>query len=166
MGDPRTKQEMLELIHSEREALEALLARLREEQLTQLGVVGEWSVKDILVHIAVWEERMRGWVAESLRGEASERPAPGMTWDDLDRLNEQTYLANKDRPMDEVREMFQASYRTSLHLIASLAQKDLFDADRFGWRAGDPLWHLVAANTCWHYKEHREDIEKWIQADL
>jgi hypothetical protein len=32
------------------------------------------------------------WVGETLRGEVPETPAPGMTWDDLDRLNEQTYL--------------------------------------------------------------------------
>jgi hypothetical protein len=166
MDNPKTKQEILDLIHAEREALEVLLARLGEEQLMQQGVVGEWSVKDMLAHIAAWEERMQRWVAESLRGEESERPAPGMTWDDLDRLNEQIYLENRERPLGEVREMFQASYRTSLIMIELLLPKDLFDADRFGWRAGDPLWHMVAANTWWHYKEHREDIEKWMQADL
>jgi hypothetical protein len=158
-----TKQKILELMRSEREALEKTLAALSEAQMTQPGVQDAWSVKDILAHIVDWERRMVRWIQESLRGEVPQRPAPGMTWDDLDRLNERTYLSNKDRALDEVRADFQRSYRRSLQVVESLSESDLIDPRRFAWREGDPLWHMVAANTWWHYKEHREAIDAWVK---
>ena len=44
------KIEIMKLIPSEREALEAVLVRLSEEHMSQPGVEDHWSVKDILAH--------------------------------------------------------------------------------------------------------------------
>ncbi|MFH2039921.1 MAG: ClbS/DfsB family four-helix bundle protein, partial [Chloroflexota bacterium] len=88
---------------------------------------------------------------------------PGMTWDDLDKLNEQTYLANKDRLLDEVLTASAESYSRVLDAIQNLSDEDLFDGSRFAWREGDPLWHMVAANTWWHYREHRQQVETWLK---
>ena len=41
-------------------------------------------------------------VGETLRGDVPEMLSPGMTWDDLDQMNEQTYLENRDKPLAEV----------------------------------------------------------------
>jgi hypothetical protein len=156
------KAEAMELIQSERQALESVLAGLNEEQMSQPGVENNWSVKDILAHITDWEGRMVGWIEESLRGETPQRPAPGMTWDDLDRLNEQTYLLNRDRGLPDVSADFHRSYERAYSVVEALTEEDLIDPQRFAWRAGDPLWHMVAANTWEHYQEHRESIEKWL----
>jgi hypothetical protein len=166
MDEQMTKPSILEMIHSERETLEATLDRLSEGQMIQPGVENDWSVKDILAHIADWEKRMVQWIEESLRGETPERPAPGMTWDDMDRLNEQIYLANKDRPLHEVLAEFHNSYQQSLKAVEALSEDDLIDPDRFAWREGDPLWQMVAANTWWHYKEHRESIGNWLSEQV
>lgn len=163
MDEQMTKREILASIRSEREGLEATLGRLSEAQMTQPGVESDWTVKDILAHIVDWEGRMVQWVEESLRGEVPERPAPGMTWDDLDRLNEQTYLANKDRALDDVLAEFHASYQRALRTAEAATEADLIEPERFAWRQGDPMWHMVAANTWWHYKEHRETIENWLK---
>jgi hypothetical protein len=156
------KIEIMKLIPSEREALEGVLVRLSEEQMSQPGVENNWSVKDILAHITDWEGRMVQWIEETLRGEAPQRPAPGMTWDDLDRLNEQTYLLNKDRDLRDVLADFHRSYERAYSVVEALPEEDLIDPQRFAWRKGDPLWHMVAGNTWEHYQEHRESIEKWL----
>ena len=165
MNEQLSKKKILELIESEQEALEKTLEGLSPQQMTQPGVESDWSVKDILAHITDWERRMVGWVEESLRGEVPERPAPGMTWEDLDRLNEQTYLANKDRPLDEVLADFHSSYQQALTTVEALTEEDLIDPQRFEWRDGDPMWHMVAANTWWHYKEHHETINNWLKEE-
>jgi hypothetical protein len=156
------KAEAMELIQSERQALESVLAELSEEQMSQPGVENSWSVKDILAHITDWESRMVQWIAESLRGEVPQRPAPGMTWDDLDRLNEQTYLLNKDRKLGDVLADFHRSYERAFDVVEALTEEDLIDPRRFAWREGNPLWHMVAGNMWEHYQEHRESIEKWL----
>jgi hypothetical protein len=163
VDEQMTKTKILEMIQSEQEALKRTLARLSAEQMTQPGVESNWSVKDILVHITDWERRMVQWIEASVRGEVPERPAPGMTWDDLDRLNEQTYMLNRDKPLGEVQAEFDRSYQRSLRAVEALSEADLIDPYRFEWREGDPLWHMVAANTWWHYKEHRETISDWLK---
>jgi hypothetical protein len=163
MDEPLSKAKNFELIHSEREELQILLDQLSETQMTQPGVENDWSVKDILAHITDWEKRMVQWIEESLQGKTPERPAPGMTWDDLDKLNEQTYLANKDRLLNEVLADFRDSYQQSLKVIEALTEEALLDPDYFKWREGDPLWHMVAANTWEHYQEHREAIDNWLK---
>lgn len=162
MNEQMSKTKILELIQSERKALQSTLEGMREAQMTEPGVESDWSVKDILVHIAAWEGMMVRWVEESLRGEVPERPAPGMTWDDLDGLNAQIYADNKDKALDEVLADFWASHQRASKLVQAMAEEDLLDPERFEWRRGDPMWHLVAANTWWHYKEHRETIDHWL----
>ncbi len=159
-----TKAEIMGLIRSERGSLERVLAELSEGQMTQPGVENSWSVKDILTHIIAWEKLMVGWIDESLRGEVPQRPAPGMTWDDLDRLNEQIYLSNRDRDLADVLGDFHRSYERALATVEALTEEDLVDPQRFAWREGSPLWHMVAGNMWEHYQEHREPIEKWLKA--
>ena len=157
-----SKREILDAIQGERAALEAAIDPLTETQMIQPGVEHDWSIKDILAHITDWENRMITWIEESLLGEVPQRPAPGMTWDDLDLLNQQTYLANKDRPLDEVLTEFRSSYQQALETVRALSEDDLINPPRFAWREGDPLWHMVGANTWWHYKEHRQSIAAWL----
>jgi hypothetical protein len=78
-----------------------------------------------------------------LRREVPERPAPGMTWDDLDRLNEQIYLLNRDKALGEVLADFYNSYQQSLRAVEALVEEDLTDPQRFEWREGAPMLSSV-----------------------
>ncbi len=161
MKDPDTKQEILDLISNEWDALQAALQEISSENMIQSGVVGVWSVKDILAHITTWEGLMIQWLEESLRGETPDRPAPGSTWDVWEAINEQIYHENRNKPLAEVLQAHSETHQLAVSTIESMKEKDLFDPDRFAWREGDPIWHLVAGNTWWHYKEHRKSIEEW-----
>ena len=162
MNEQMSKTRILESIQSGRKALQATLEGISEAQMTEPGVESDWSVKDILVHIAAWEGMMVGWVEASLRGEIPDRPPPGKTWDDLDGLNAQIYADNKDQALDEVWGDFQASHQRALSMVQAMTEEALLDPGRFEWLQGDPMWHLVAANTWWHYKEHHETISDWL----
>lgn len=162
--EPKTKRELMEILQDERQLFDDVVARLTDNQLLEPGIEGNRCVKDILAHITDWEQRMTLWIQESVAGLTPQRPAPGMNWDDLDRLNEQTYQENKERPLVEVLSASVNSYAQSLRVVHALSEEDLFDGRRFAWRSGDPLWHMVAANTFWHYKEHRQQIESWLEA--
>jgi hypothetical protein len=161
MSESMTKAKMLDLIRAERELLEAELAGISQERMTQPGVVDNWSVKDILAHISVWEKQMVGWLAESLRGEAPQQLSSGVAWD-LDGWNEQIYQKNRDKPLDQVLAEFDHSYSKALKAAKAVPEGELIDPNRFAWRESKPLWQMVAANTFWHYKEHRETIHQWL----
>jgi hypothetical protein len=86
-----------------------------------------------------------------------------MTWDDLDQMNEETYLENRDKPLTEVLEEFHQSFPKALNIVKGISEEDLIDPDGFEWREGKPLWFIVAANTFWHYDEHEKAIREWME---
>ncbi|MEW6718284.1 MAG: ClbS/DfsB family four-helix bundle protein [Chloroflexota bacterium] len=155
-----SKAEMLDRIRSERTLLEELLTRMVREQMTQVGVEGDWSVKDILAHISTWERCMVGWIEEALRNEIPEIPK---TWEEVHQINARIYTENKDNPLDEVLEEFGLSHQAAWGVVESTPEECLVDPQRFDWRNGVSLWKVVAANTWWHYAMHRESIEKWLE---
>jgi hypothetical protein len=151
------KTELLQQIRDERRALEEVLTRLTNAQMLLPGVDGVWSVKDALAHISAWEQRMLSWIPSHLRGEPPEVPLP---WD-VERMNSDTYAQVKDKPLAGVLQEFHNSYQESLALVESLTEDQLQTQYLNTWPMG-PLWLGVAANTNFHYKEHRNDIEKWL----
>ena len=52
-----TKAEFLDRLRSGRAEWDALIAQIDEAQMTEPGVVGDWSVKDIIAHVT-WSERV------------------------------------------------------------------------------------------------------------
>ncbi len=163
MNDEMTKSQLLDAITDGRKKFEERLAQLDEDQMTTPGLESGWSVKDVLAHIQVWEARMISWLEDAQRGEIPQMLPPGMTWDDLDQMNEETYLQNRDRPLSEVLTEFHQSFPKVLDIVKIIPEEDLIDPDRFEWREGKPLWFIVASNTFWHYDEHDKSIREWLE---
>jgi len=153
-----TRHELLDQIRAERGRLEETLARLTHAQMLLPGVDGEWSVKDALAHISTWERWMIHWTNSLLRGEKPDTPEP---WD-VERMNAGTYARVKEIPLADVLEEFRLSYWDVLVLTESLSEEQLQIVHADTWPMG-PLWTGIAANTNWHYKEHRTDIQKWLK---
>lgn len=163
MEEQMSKPKLLEQIRVERQHLEKTLTMINEQQMVVSGVMDEWTVKDVLAHITIWEQRMIRWLEQTVRDEVPEMLPPGMTWDDLDQWNEQTYQKHRHRELDVVLADFELSYPQALSAAQDISEEDLIDPDRYAWRDGRPLWVMVAANTSWHYKEHEETITTWLK---
>ncbi len=157
-----TKAKLLELIQTERQALEAVLAKLDEQQMIAPLLEADWSVKDTLAHIVAWEQHMAQWTKASVQEEPTDPPPYDLPDEELNAINTRIFAENKDRPLADVQKEFAASYQEALKLVQALTEEDLLDPQRFVWREGHPLWELVGANTFWHYAEHREAIEKLL----
>src|SRR4030042_962810 len=102
---PKNKQEALDVMALEREALEKVLQGLTDAQLTAPGAEG-WSIGDHLMHIAVWEQ---GTVA--LLKKQSRYAAMGLSreeWEDKDgdEINVLIHERTKARSLAEVRAAF------------------------------------------------------------
>lgn len=163
-GKQLNKDIILEKIRAERRRLEKNLAELNADEMIQPGVVGEWSVKDLLAHLVDWEQRFLRWYDEGLCGLTPETPEPGLTWRDLDILNQRIFGKHRHRPLDDVLAEFHASYQQVLKTIEAMPEEDLIDPDRFEWRAGNPLWTMAAANTSNHYRWAKTQLRKWLRA--
>ncbi len=158
------KESLLERIHTERRRLQQNLDTLAPEQLGKAGVIGHWTVKDILAHLVDWEQRLIGWYQAGLRGEQPEVPAPGLTWAELDRLNERIYQEYRHRPLDDILQAFATSYRQVLQMADGIPEDDLFVPGRYDWLGEENLSGFILANTANHYRWAKQAIRNWLKS--
>jgi uncharacterized protein (TIGR03083 family) len=155
MDDLISKTELIDLIHAERDRLEGALARLTEAQMTEPGIVGRWSTKDILSHLTFWEQKM----LHRLRTGIVPQPAPGQTWDQMtDEMNEQNWTTTRSKALNTVLDEFHASHEEVLKYLETIGEEEMNDPNRYEWYPGEPIWRYIAADTYEHYREHAEPI--------
>jgi len=166
MGKRLPRAELLEEIRVERSTLDTLLEPLTPRQMTHAGVtLAGWSVKDILGHLIGWQQMNLAWHAASQRGEMPAVPAPGLTWEDIRKLNDRIYRKHHRRSLKAVLADYGAFHRRMLELIEEVPDGDLVTVGRFAW-AG-PTWTLsdyIRANTASHYRWACKHIRKWLRA--
>jgi hypothetical protein len=163
MEEKMNKSKLLESIRQAHAKLEQTVAAVPQSRLLVPGVEGENSVKDLLSHISTWERRMIVWLKESLQDREPEMLPSGMTWDDLDRWNAETFEQQRGLELERVLKEFRASYAEALRIVEDIDEQMLLDPDRFPWRDGHPLWEMVSANMDWHYPEHEKSIRTWLE---
>ena len=161
MTEQINKTKLLSEMRDGYTAFENLLAPLSETQMTTAGVNGEWSIKDILAHLAAWQKRTLNRLDAAVR---NEKPSiPGLTNDEeMHRLNDQFYQENKDRPLTDILTDFRTTYSQILDVVQAAPEEVLIDPQRVPWLRGAALWEVVAGNTYEHYQEHAEPIQQWL----
>jgi len=158
----KTKAELLESIHTTRYDLEKKFSKLTPEQMVWPGSMDDWSVKDILAHLVDWEQRFIGWYRAGLQGEIPETPAPGMTWRDLPKLNQEGYERHKNETLEIVLKQFEKSYQECLALIEALTEREIFETQVYEWTGASSLLPWIAANTSSHYNWARRNIRTTV----
>ena len=140
------------IIHS-RKSITELIEHLSPPQFLLPAEDNDWTVKDILFHLAVWEKRMIRWIGMLQKGEVPEIRDPNFTWADLDRLNQITYDEHKDLPLEEALQGFLEIESEVLESVKRIEphqyNKEYFD--------------IIAANTFLHYDEHMPAIQRIVK---
>lgn len=156
--------ELLAMTRRERDRLDALVASLTPEQLTQGGLEGGWSVKDVLAHITAWERRCT-WTLATERGDPLGEPEAGVGPDDVGEFNAAAYAANRDRDLDDVLADAALSYAALLDAVAEVPDSALDLPGTVSWTRQRPLSQYIRDNADEHYREHTAQIEAWRSAD-
>ena len=149
------KDELKQIILASRTRLVASIGLVGEERMDRVILHGEWSVKDLIGHLAFWEQRVVT-LFELLQAGTS----PG-SMEDLNKLNEQVILEYRTLSLVEVREIEQLAYQTVLGLVEKASEAELFEPTHFGWTEGRCFYEFIADNTCGHYDEHLPELVGW-----
>ncbi len=154
------KEQWLEQIKNVRSDWDSVLAEAGRERMLQAGVEGQWTLKDVIAHVAFWEERAAVNLEAALEGHPPERsPFAGLN---TDAYNEAIYQANKDKTLDEVSQWSRQVHERVVAAVEKLSEEDLTDKTRFPWLTA-PLWEHVEGNGNEHIAEHTEDIRAWLR---
>jgi len=160
MPPVKSKNLMVGKLRTERRRLEQNIAGLSPEEMVQPGVVGEWSVKDVLAHLADWEAHMPVWIATARRGEPVETPEPGLTWKQLDVLNQRVYEAHRDQPLDDVLAYFRDTHRRFMDMVENMPEEEMLIRGRYAFTGKGAVYDWLsgyAAHDLWA-KTH---LRKW-----
>jgi hypothetical protein len=136
-------------------ALEAALAGLADARMLVAGVVGVWSVKDLLGHMAYWahEAAKNTELVKAGRQDRIVRPDTAKA---LDRWNAREQRLRAGRPLAEVRYELEESHQRALAALADLPEDKLsLNLD------GGTFLELYALDTHDHYREHTDHILAW-----
>ena len=154
-----TKDEILDALEDEREKLMEAIDGLSDEALQEVGAVGEWSVKDVLVHISMWEAEMDRILWQAAQGQ---KPTTmHFRQISVDETNAAWQKLGAERSWEQVMDDFWAVRKQTIKRLEAFSDEDLNNLQRYPWQSGKPLWEWVENDSYGHENEHRLQIEEW-----
>ena len=153
------KSELLKAMAEGRKQLNEAIQGLPEEAYDEPGVVGEWSVKDVLSHLLAWEAELIKLLWQAKNGQ---KPTSAqVTVKSVDEQNADWFQEMHERPVERVLADFETIRQQSLRRVEGFSDRDLTDPARYPWLKGRPLWQWIAGDTFEHDEEHGEQIRVW-----
>lgn len=147
-------------IAAEREAWRDLVAEVGEDRMTEPGPMGDWSFRDLIVHLLGWRER----TIRRLEAVAAGGPVPLDPWpadlEDDDAINDWFQADGAGRSTRELLDDADASYERLAAALAAIPAEILTDPQGIPWLDGtaavdvDWLSHL--------HDEHDASIRAWL----
>jgi hypothetical protein len=158
-----SKARLLSDLQDEQTRWEELLQAIGDDHMTQPGVAGEWSVKDVIAHLTGWRRRSVGRFQAALRHE----PPPPPRWPaDLetdDEINAWIYAASRDRSLADVLRDSREVYDQLVETLDAFPAADLLDPQRFPWLEAEDLPLTGAALFGHFHEEHEPDMRAWLE---
>lgn len=169
MTAPATIAGVLERIRASRADFDTAVARLTDDQFTAPGAEGDSSVKDLVAHVAGWEQGIAALLQHEPRFEAMgiEDASAGRDNDmvlDTDTVNERLHALHLDRPSHEVLTMAHEAHERVLAVIATLNDDDLQRPYREFSEENrpnnhEPVINWIAGDTYEHYEDHTPSVQ-------
>lgn len=155
----KTKEELILKLEASREAFSAALEGLPDEAYLETGILEDWTLKDILAHLTMWEAQVI-----TLLFRAYTKPKPNTVHfgkETTDELNARWFAQNRDRDLELVLDDFEGVRNQTIRRLEDFPGKDLFNLQAFDWLEGQALWKWIAEETYEHEEDHRGQITAW-----
>jgi hypothetical protein len=154
-----TKDELLEKLNDEHYNLLALVQDFSKADFEQVGVAGDWTVKDVFAHLAFWN-----WEAVKAVEQVARDERPAMMLDvSFDEINAREAAASRKQPLHKVMDDFRRSQKSLASVIERASEPELSKQTPF--KSGDNK----DANAAWivggiieHYQEHTAALKTWL----
>ena len=146
-----TRQQLLKRLEETWTGLKESYAGLLDAQMTEPGVTGDWSVKDLLAHVTTWEE-------EALRNlppiiEGGKEPLYSAQYGGIDAFNAQMTERKQDLSVPEVLRQLDATHNRIVEYVQSVSEDQFARETRFRRR--------LRLDTYSHYPIHARAIRAW-----
>lgn len=146
------KEHLVKELEQARDDLRASYEGLSDEHMTRPGAVGEWSVKDVLTHVASWEEVALPDLARLARGDTPTLASIDLYSTSFDDFNALIMSLRRALPLDQVLRELDIVCADFMAAVGLLPAPVLADG-QFG--------RILVQITAEHDRQHADDIRRW-----
>lgn len=133
------------------QAFQESYAGLSDAQLLEPGVMGDWSVRDIIAHVTWWEEEALTHLPLILAGGKPLRYS--VKYGGIDAFNAQMTELKRHLSLSEVLRQQDDTHRRLIEFIQNVPEDQFIQETRFR--------HRLRLDTYSHYPLHAEAIREW-----
>jgi len=151
-----TLEKALDRLSESRRLLELAIEGLGQEAMTQVKVEGEWTIRDILGHVAAWEKVL----LEPLRRYTAGGPFAVEVIEDFMAWNDVQAARRRDVPLEAIVEEMVAVRRDLLKAANRLSADQRAEILPFPWGQEGTMAEALDG-LHWHEMEHVEHIQAW-----
>jgi hypothetical protein len=145
-----SRQRLLNRLDEAWVAFKDSYAGVSDPQLTEVGVTGDWSVRDILAHVTTWEEEALKYLPLIVeRG----RPPRYVKYGGIDAFNAAMTERKRGLSVSEVLRQLDDTHRRLVDFVQSVPEEEFVRETRFRRR--------LRLDTYSHYPGHTETIRNW-----
>lgn len=145
------RQKLFDKIESAWQEFNASFAGLSDDLLKQPNAIGEWSLKDILGHIAVWENEAMKYIPVILEGKRLPRYKD--MYGGIDAFNALNVTENRRLTLAEVHERSVQTHQKLLDYLHTLPSEH--------FTSGSRVMRRILLDTYGHYPYHIQAIKEW-----
>lgn len=145
------RERLLQRVETAWRALMDSYAGLADGELLEPGVMGDWSVRDIIAHVTWWEEEALTHLPQILQGKRP--PRYSVTYGGIDAFNARMTELKKGLSLVEVLRERDQTHRRLLALIEGAPEDPIRSDTR--WR------RRLRLDTYGHYPKHAAAIRRW-----
>ena len=159
-----TKAHLQSLLWHMRADTERLVAAAGPGHVDLPGVAGDWSLKDVVAHLAAW----RWWsVARMEAAVHHAEPTPPWGADQseetgVDQINAEFHAAALARSVAEVLADSRATFDRFEAATMALAEEDLFAPGRYPWLDGYRAADIVLGSAAHLYEDHEPSVKAFL----
>ena len=150
------RQQLLKHLDKAWAAIKESYAGLSDSQLTEPGVTGHWSVKDILAHVTTWEEEALQYLPLIIKG--GRPPRYSIKYGGINGFNAQMTAQKRGLSLSDVLRQLDETHRRLIDYVQSVPEEQFTRETRFRRR--------LRLDTYSHYPKHAEAIRKWREQRL
>jgi hypothetical protein len=144
------RDQLLQRLETAWTALKESYAGLSDSQLTEPGIMGDWSVRDMLAHVTTWEEEALKYLPLLLTGG---RPPRYTQYGGLDAFNAQMTEQKRGLRLSDVLRQLDETHQRLVDYIQDVPEEHFMRETRFR--------HRLRLDTYSHYPLHARAIQQW-----